>query len=275
MTYRNTVALTAIATLLTAAPAFAGDEAKSDMSQQEVFMEIDTNSDNQLTFTEFANFSESHGMSTSVAAQEFSRLAGQDTTINMDGFADFDMANLKGRNMTASGSVETYENQPEAVLNRTLTASPETSGMMRAEYGEFSRIDADSDGTVNFDEYHKFRKSQGLSSATKAAQEFTKLSNDQVTLTANQYQTAMSKDVLNTPRYELSSGSQAAVSASTAMDSDMRDDKRTADDYPLDNNPAGLNQMNNPDEMSNMTNSGAETDLDKTSNPQMKVWGEE
>ncbi|WP_416879291.1 hypothetical protein [Litorimonas sp.] len=289
MTYHNTVALTAIATLLTAAPAFAGDKAK-DMSKKEVFMKIDTNSDSQLTFTEFATFSESHGVSTSVAAEEFSRLAGQDTTINMDGFADFDMAGLKKNKMKSAmkqtdnkmsapdsmrvDSIQTYENQPEAVLNRTITTSTDTSANMNVEYKDFAALDANSDGNVSYDEYWKMRKSQGLSSATKAAQEFTKLSNGQRTLSQSQYQAAISNDVLNTPRYRSTAGMEASVTSDSSIETDRMNETETRQDYPVDNNPAGLNQMNDPDAMSNMTNSGAETDLDKTSNPQMKVWGE-
>lgn len=290
MTYRNTVALTAIATLLTAAPAYAGDKAKSDLSKKEVFMKIDANSDSQLTFTEFANFSENHGVSTSVAAEEFSRLAGQDTTIDMDGFADFDMAGLEKNKMKSAmkgsddkmtapdsmraDSVQTYENQPEAVLNRTLTTSPDNSTRMNVEYGDFAALDGNSDGNVSFDEYWKMRKSHGLSSATKAAQEFTKLSNGQRTFNQSQYQAAVSNDVLNTPKYRSTAGMEAAVTSDSSMESERMNDAETRQDYPLGNNPAGFNQMNDPDEMSNMTNSGTETDMDKTSNPQMKVWGE-
>lgn len=278
MTYRNSAALTALSALLMTAPAFAGemDKSKTDMSKKEVFMKIDTDSDSKLTFTEFANFSENHGMSTSAAAQEFSRLAGQETTINMESFADFDMAGLEKTNMKSAtegtigkmsapdtmraDSVQTYENQPEAVLDRTITTSSDNSTAMSSEYGEFAALDSNSDGNLSFKEFYEMRKEQGVSSATQAAQEFTRLSNGQTMITADQYQ--------------VSTKTQAEVSPSGLTEPDWTEGTQTRQDFPLDNNPAGLNQMNNPDEMSNMTNSGAETDLDKTSNPQMKVWGE-
>ena len=278
MTYRNSAALTAFSALLMTAPAFAGEMDKSiiEMSQKEVFMKIDTDSDSKLTFTEFANFSENHGMSTSAAAQEFSRLAGQETTINMESFADFDMAGLEKTNMKSASkgtmgktsapdsaradAVQTYENQPEAVLDRTITTSSDDSAAMSSEYGEFAALDSNSDGNLSFKEFYEMRKEQGVTSATQVAQEFTRLSNGQTMITADQYQ--------------VSTKTQAEVPSSGLTEPDWTDGTQTRQDYPVDNNSAGLNQMNNPDEMSNMTNSGAETDLDKTSNPQMKVWGE-
>ena len=116
------------------------------------------------------------------------------------------------------------------------------------------------------------RKSQGVSSMTQLAQEFTRLSGGKAMLSADQYQMAQSSDVLNQPAYRTQSSSQARVSSSGSVNSDM--EAAETMNMPMDNNPAGLNQMNNPEQESNMTNSGAETDLEKSSNPQMKVWGD-
>ena len=310
MTYRNSAALTAIAAILFAAPAYAGadtDDATANMNNKEVFMKIDADGDNKLTFTEFANFSEDHGVSTSDAAQEFSRLAGQETTISMDGFADFDMAAMKAHKMDGSmkkmDKMESDMNMKDADdkmmapdsmssdsmssesmnsdnMDSSMAMSDSNSGMMRVEYGDFAKLDADADGKVSFKEYLRMRKSQGLTSTTKAAQEFTRLTNGQAMLSADQYQVAMSNDVLNRPMYR----SQTNVSSSSMnenMEKDMMHETKSKDkmskdkvNYPTDNNPAGLNQMNDPRTMSHMTNSGVKTDLEKSSNPQMKVRGE-
>eukprot|EP00919_Chromeraceae_sp_WS-2016_P034191 GHVR01081041.1.p1 GENE.GHVR01081041.1~~GHVR01081041.1.p1 ORF type:complete len:295 (-),score=34.14 GHVR01081041.1:75-959(-) len=223
MTKRNSAALTALAAILIAAPAYAGSHMEKDsaskMTPTDVFMKIDVDSDSQLTFTEFADFSEQHGVNTSDAAQEFSRLAGQETTIDMDGFANFDMAAYKhhkmdsamqasDHKMSAPNSMETYENQPTAVLNRTVTTTS-TIDTTHAGYGTFSNFDANADGKVSFKEYSKLRKSQGVTSTTQAAQEFTRLSGGQAVLTAAQYDTARMNDVLNQPSYRADHRSEA------------------------------------------------------------------
>jgi hypothetical protein len=288
MTYRNSAALTALASLLLAVPAYAGaqmNETAANMAQEDVFATIDADGDNQLTFTEFANFSEDHGISTSVAAQEFSRLAGQETTLDMDSFADFDMAVMENHKMDMkdapleSNSLAETENM-DASISMADTASNTTS----VDYGDFAKLDSNSDGKVSFKEYNKMRKSQGMTSTTQAAQEFTRLSNGQAMLSPDQYQMAMSNDVLNQPSYGL--GAQTSSnSMNENMDKDMTSDtmKDTLPDEKMskdkleslmENNPAGLKQMNEIKTKSHMTNSGVETDLDVSSNPQMKVQGE-
>lgn len=278
MTYRNSAAIAAFSAVLFAAPAYAGSHMegeKADMSKKDVFMKIDANSDSKLTFTEFADFSEAHGVSSSDAAMEFTRLAGEQTTINMEGFEEFDMKAYKGHKKDKMKSSmkdnmkdkEAKMMSPES-MNRASTASAETSAMMNAEYGDFAKLDSDSDGSVSFKEYHKMRKSQGVTSTTQVAQEFTRLSGGQAMLSADQYQMAKANDVLNRPSYRAQTNSQVRGSVISNME-----EEETVD-LPIDNNPAGLNQMNIPEQESTMTNSGAETDLDKTSNPQMKVWGD-
>jgi|GEM_PF-4678740 len=274
MTYRNTVAIAALSTVLLAAPAFAGSHMegeKADMSKNDVFMKIDANNDSKLTFTEFANFSEAHGVSSSDAAVEFTRLAGEQTTINMDGFEDFNMKSYKGhkKDKTKSAMKDKGEKMmaPESIRSSS-DASNGMSASMNASYGDFAKLDADSDGSVNFKEYHKMRKSQGATSTTQVAQEFTRLTGGKAMLSANQYQTARANDVLNQPTYRAQANSQVRGSVITNLE------ETDTMDLPADNNPAGLNQMNASEQGSTMTNSGAETDLDKTSNPQMKVWGD-
>ena len=279
MTYRNSAAIAALSAVLIAAPAYAGSHMegeKADMSKKDVFMKIDADSDNKLTFTEFADFSEAHGVSSSDAAMEFTRLAGEQTTINMESFEEFDMMAYKGHKKDKMKSSmkdkgmkdkEAKMSAPES-MNQSASASAETSAMMNAEYGDFSKLDADSDGSVSFKEYHKMRKSQGVSSTTKVAQEFTRLTGGQAMLSAEQYQMAQSNDVLNRPAYRTQTNSQVRGSVISTTE------EAETIELPVDNNPAGLNQMNSSELESNMTNSGADTDLEKSSNPQMEVWGD-
>ncbi|CAM3697530.1 hypothetical protein [Litorimonas haliclonae] len=279
MTYRNSAAIAAFSAVLFAAPAYAGSHMegeKADMSKKDVFMKIDANSDSKLTFTEFADFSEAHGVSSSDAAMEFTRLAGEQTTINMEGFEELDMKAYKGHKKDKMKSSmkdkgmkdkEAKMSAPES-MNQSASASAETSAMMNAEYGDFAKLDSDSDGSVSFKEYHKMRKSQGVTSTTQVAQEFTRLSGGEAMLSADQYQMAKANDVLNRPSYRAQTNSQVRGS----VISNMKEAETV--DLPIDNNPAGLNQMNSSELESNMTNSGADTDLEKSSNPQMEVWGD-
>ena len=283
MTYRNSAAIAALSAVLLAAPAYASSHMegeKADMSKKDVFMKIDANSDSKLTFTEFADFSEAHGVTASDAAQEFTRLAGEQTTISMENFEEFDMkaykdhkmnkskTSMKDKGMKDKGMKDKGDKMmsPDTMnssqsLNNTTRTTAGTSAMMNAEYGDFAKLDADSDGNVSFKEYSKMRKSQGVSSMTQLAQEFTRLSGGKAMLSADQYQMAQSSDVLNQPAYRTQSSSQARVSSSGSVNSDM--EAAETMNMPMDNNPAGLNQMNNPEQESNMTNSGAETDLEK------------
>lgn len=273
MTYRHSAAFAALATVLLAAPAYADhhmEKGAENMSKEDVFMKIDADSDSKLTFTEFSNFSDEYGVDTSDAVQEFSRLAGETTTIDMDGFDDFDMTMLKGHKMKMKKSGD------KMMDSGSMAMSSSNVGTMRVEYGDFTKLDADSDGQVSFKEYSKMRKSQGVTSMTQTAQEFTRLTNGQAMLSADQYQMAMSNDVLNQPKYRSNQASSTSMNDGVKKDM-MKETKSKSKDKiksPKNNNPAGLNQMNSPDQESNMTNSGVDSDLDKTSNPQMKVWGD-
>lgn len=272
MTYFKFAATATALTAMLSTSAFAGN--------MKSFTALDANADGSVDFTEFYNAYQGKSWSDTDIAVKFQKF-----TNGNDSFTEADY-------------------KTAAILDSAVTTQPVS--MTSEVSSEFSAYDANSDGQVNFKEYAKASKKKGITS-TAAAQQFIRISDGRQTFNASQFDLAMMTDALErpvfksvpndlealAPTYTASSATSASATTTVALDSEGLETGRdvmtetstpeamigTAEPKVIVQTPEVeidtdvTTGMTLDPNMSNMTNSGTETDMEKSNNPQMDVWG--
>jgi Ca2+-binding EF-hand superfamily protein len=270
MTHIKKIMMATAASTLLAGQALAGD-ARS-------FTQIDADASGDVTFTEFYNAYQGKGMSDVDLAMKFSKMTDGKATFTAD---DYQMAK-------SAWSQDAWRQD----TGSTAMISAASVDSRAAASGNFSDYDANADGMVSFAEYSKAaRKMNGLS-ATAAAQQFIRITEGGQSFDRSQFDIAMMTnaparavyksqpaDVTQiTPTYTSSvSVSQAPTTLTTPRIVDGAATSSSSaiivetPEVAIDTDLTTGTTLNMTE--SSMTNSGTETDMDATGNPQMKVWG--
>lgn len=149
------------------------------------FATFDADNDGSVTFTEFSDYLSTYGYSDADVAAEFTRLSGSTGMITDADFAGFDVEKL---NHTKLGGQWHDGHMKTAQADMTDSVTLQSS-----MGGDFAAYDSNRDGRVDFNEYSKMAKKDGLT-MTAAAQRFTKMTQGQPYLDEGTFLSAMSTD---------------------------------------------------------------------------------